>query len=318
MGIETTGSAAPAEVAVAGALELGGGHVTGALIDTGSLRIVDGSRQRRPIDSDTSGDSVIVALAAVGARIAAQTVDIGPNGVGTWGLAVPGPFDYDRGVAWFDGVGKFASLYGVDVRATLAERLGVPADRVRFTNDADAFLLGALSGGSIAGHSRCMALTLGTGVGCSFAVDGRLVPEAENVIPGGRPHVLFYGGRPLEDVVSTRAIVAAYRAATGRSVDGVKEVAERARRDESAARSALDDAMVSLGRTMRPFLESFGATAVVVGGSISRSWDVIEPSLRRGLGYEEAPPLLVYEPDTEGCALAGAVAGAFASEEGGA
>ncbi len=226
---------------------------------------------------------------------------------------MPGPFDYDRGIALFDGVGKFASLYGVDMRGRLAERLRVPAEHVRFTNDADAFLLGAWAGGSIEGHARCMALTLGTGIGCSFAVDGRLVPEAENVIPGGRAHFLFCAGRPLEDVVSTRAIVAAYGAATGRSVDGVKEVADRARRGEPAARSTLDDAMMGLGRTIRPFLDRFGATAVVVGGSISRSWDVIEGPLRRGLGYEATGPLIVWESDTEGRALAGAVAAARAT-----
>ena len=47
-----------------------------------------------------------------------------------WGVAIPGPFDYQSGVGLFAGVGKFEALYGVDV----APRSRRAAGTSRFAN----------------------------------------------------------------------------------------------------------------------------------------------------------------------------------------
>ena len=44
-----------------------------------------------------------------------------------WGVAIPGPFDYERGIGLFADVGKFEALCGVDVREALAAGLPGPS-----------------------------------------------------------------------------------------------------------------------------------------------------------------------------------------------
>jgi glucokinase len=290
-----------ADSPVVGALELGGSHVSGALVDTRTLTIVEGTRRRRELDPVPSAEGVLSVLAALASDL--------PRGITQWALAVPGPFDYELGIAMFAGVGKFEALHGLDLRAALAATLPALPERIRFTNDADAFLLGACAAGSVRGHTHCAALTLGTGVGSAFAIHDRTVPAEAGVLPGGRAHLLRCNGLPLEDVVSTRAIVAAYRAHTGRVLPGVKAVADLARHGDRAAYRALDDALTALCTTMRPYLDRFGATALVIGGSLVHAWDVVRPSLERGLA-EAGPgpgPFLIPESDTEGRSLVGAV-----------
>jgi glucokinase len=87
------------------------------------------------------------------------------------------------------------------------------------------------------------------------------------------------GGRPLEDTVSRRAILARY----GDPTADVHDIAGRARAGEERAQRVLDDVFTALGVVLGPRLVDFGATALVVGGSIARSWDLVAPALSTGL-----------------------------------
>ncbi len=262
-------------------LEIGGTHVTAALVDLGAGDVVSGSVHRDPLDSSGSAQRIVEAIVRCGARL--------PAGTGLpWGVAVPGPFDYEGGVALFTGVGKFEALYGTDLRAALADGLPQRPVGVRFLNDADAFLLGEWRSGAAVGHRRCVGLTLGTGIGSAFLADGVLRDGGPQVPPEGRVDLLRVDGRPLEDVVSRRAIRAAYRTRAsssggGQEVPDVAEIAARARRGERIARSVLDTAFEALGGALAPWLAAFRATALVVGGSMTGSWDLIGPALSEGL-----------------------------------
>lgn len=265
-------------------LEIGGTHVTAALVDLGAGSVVSGSVCRDPLDSSGSAERIVAAILRCGARL--------PAGSGLpWGVAVPGPFDYQGGVALFTGVGKFEALYGTDLRAALTDGLPQRPAGVGFLNDADAFLLGEWRAGTAAGHHRCAGLTLGTGIGSAFLADGVLRDSGTGVPPEGRVDLLQVDGRPLEDVVSRRAIRAAYEhlAATGgpgsggHRVPDVAEIAARARRGDRIARSVLRTAFETLGDVLGPWLAAFRATALVVGGSMTGSWDLIGPALSEGL-----------------------------------
>ena len=88
-------------------------------------------------------------------------------------LAVPGPFDLEAGVSLMEH--KLKPLYGKDLRGALAERFGWGRGQLLFLNDAAAYLLGEVGTGSVRDAKRAVGLTLGTGVGCAFAVNGRPV-----------------------------------------------------------------------------------------------------------------------------------------------
>lgn len=284
-------------------LEVGGSHVTSALVDRGAVRVLPGTMKRCGIDPAASADTLINAFATAMAHAGAPA---SPH----WVIAVPGPFDYRRGTAWFTGVGKFDSLRGLDLRRLLRDAQPRPPATVQFINDADAFAIGEWRQGVSAGADRYVAITLGSGVGSSFLDHGIPVDTGPTVPPEGHVHRLRIGQAGLEDVVSRRAILARYLSAADLSETpelDVRDVFARSRRGDDWAARVLDEAFQALGIALAPWLARFQATVLVVGGSMTGSWDLLRPALQRGLTAESAPELaLLRSADPIGSALVGA------------
>ena len=180
-------------------------------------------------------------------------------------------------------MGKFEALYGVDVRGALEDGLPGPPASITFLNDAEAFMWGERLFGAAAGYARCVGITLGTGVGSAFFAGGAVRRSGAGVPPEGRVDLLEIDGSPLEDVVSTRALLREYRLRTGAAVGGGAELATRARAGEGVAAAVLSSSFERLGTALRPWLEAFGAQALVVGGAMTGSWDLVCPALSQGL-----------------------------------
>lgn len=261
-------------------LELGGSHVTAALVDLPAVT-GDGARvrdvSRADLEPHWPGDRILGAMAAAAANLAVDGGEL-------WGAAVPGPFDYQRGIALYAGgaVGKFAGLHGTDVRAALMASLPGRPVGVVFLNDAEAFGLGECTVGNGRGHRRVVCLTLGTGVGSAFLEDRQIVSSGAMVPPGGEVYRISYRGQPLEESISRRAIRRRFAELSGRDAD-VHEIAALARAGDRTADRLLRDVMVELGEAIGPWCESFGADALVVGGAITGSWDLIHDPIREGL-----------------------------------
>ena len=250
--------------------------MTAALVDLEAGVVIAGSLQRASLNP--SGNSAALLGAVIGCARGLPVRD-GDR----WGVALPGPFDYQRGIGLFADVGKFEALYGVDVRDALLAGLPGPPGSIVFLNDADAFLWGEWLFGAATGHERCVGITLGTGIGSAFIANGELRHDGPGVPPEGRVDLLQIGGLPLEEVVSARAIERLYEQRTGVVPDGTAFVAHQARNGDKAAASVLHISFEQLGRALRPWLEGFGASILVIGGSMTGSWDLIGPALWQGL-----------------------------------
>jgi glucokinase len=258
-------------------LEVGGTHVTAGWVAPDGWRVSGLSRTGLP--GDGSAERLIAILARAGARLAAP-----PGAV--WGIAMPGPFDYAQGIAHYAGVGKFEALAGVDVGSALGAALPGRPGALCFSNDASAFGIGEWLIGAARGAGRCAVVTLGTGVGSAFLDNGNSIEDGPSVPPRAEVHLLSHAGRPLEDWVSRRAIRAAFAAAGGPHGLDVKEIAGLARGGDATAVAVFEHAFRVLGEVLGPWLRRFGAELLVVGGSISRSLDLIEGPLREGLSVE--------------------------------
>ncbi|MEV2210399.1 ROK family protein [Streptomyces sp. NPDC050997] len=296
-------------------LEVGGSHVTAAAVDLDRARIADGTRRRLPLTSGVGPEDFLAALAEAANGMLSATA-LGARAVGgTWGIAVPGPFDYARGIARYHGVGKFASLDGLAVGTLLTPRLNRPPARLRFLNDASAFALGAWHMAHTQSR-RLVAITLGTGVGSAFLDRGTLVEDDPCVPPEGRVDLLTVDGGPLEDTASTRAMTAHYTNRTGRPVDGLRELTALAAADDVIARDVITSALRDLGGALAPWLTAFEADTVAFGGSITAAWPLIGPPLTAGLTHHD-PRLrrlaLSVHGDGEDKALVGAAV--FAARE---
>ena len=253
------------------ALDLGGTHVSAATIAVGSASVVSASCVREELTSGAGRDDLL-------GRIRAAATAARSGQVEAAGVAVPGPFDYDRGICLLEH--KLESLYRVDMRAELASALSLPPDAVRFLNDAEAFLLGEWWAGAARGHDRAVGITIGTGLGSAFLEHGSIVRAGGRVPPGGELYRVPFRNAPVEERISRRALLARYEA---ESVE-VVEIAQRARAGEQGARDAFDAFSADLTAFLRPWLAAFTPSCLVVGGSIARSWDLLE----RGLSTLEA------------------------------
>jgi glucokinase len=262
-------------------MDVGGGHVTAALVDPAAVGEVLVERGGT-IDPHAARSVLLDALAAPGRALADAAALAGSEPLRGWMIAMPGPFDARAGTGTFVGVDKFRSIAGIDLRAALAERLGVAGGSVRFLNDADAYGIGEWAAGAGVGVDRMVCLTLGTGVGSAFLAAGEPVHTGSAVPEAGEVHRLTIDGRSLEDTMSSPAIRRADHVRSGCDRT-VQEICEAARSGDRGAREVVGSALYALGGALRPWVERFGADRVVVGGSIARSWDVIEQPLHAGL-----------------------------------
>lgn len=251
--------------------DVGGSHISAAVFHWESCalgRIVTAGYPSHP-----TIETFVSVLHRLGTSAAqGETAILGAS------LSMPGPFDYEAGVSWMQH--KLPYLYGFDLRRALASRFGWPGSRLRFLNDGAAHLMGEIAAGAARGACRVVSITLGTGVGSAFAVDGHVVREGPGVPPGGEIWNLPYQGGIVEDQISTRAIQDSYRNRTGRERevsaiaaaalqgDGGQENQEP--RDPIAAEVFAEFGR-NLGVALRSVLAAFSPRVIVLGGGIARS-----------------------------------------------
>ncbi len=252
--------------------DVGGSHMAAAVCHADTYRL--GPVISAPHPEVETSDAFVGVLHSLG-----NQASTGLDPVAGAELAFPGPFDFEAGVSRMKH--KLPYLYGVDLRHEIAARFDWQPDQVQFLHDSAAFLLGEIGSGAAHGAARAVGITLGTGIGSAFAVDGRVVTEGHGVPPGGEIWDLPYEGGIIEDSVSTRAIRGSYERRTGQT----REVAELAKAVavDPAAAEAFAEFGHHLGVALRGALAEFAPQVVVLGGGISRSPHLFLPAAQHEL-----------------------------------
>jgi glucokinase len=278
------GAVSPAQPEYVLSFDVGGSHVTAGLCRLNDLEVL--RMASAPLAGMATFDSFVDLLYKLTGQVSAQGEE--PSGAS---LAVPFPFDCEAGVSLMKH--KLTPLYGKNLRAALATRFGWTPSRLRFLNDASAYLLGELAAGSAKGAARAAGLTLGTGIGSAFAVSGHSVTSGDGVPPEGEIWNLPYAGASerttggtVEDLLSTRAIQAAYQSRTGRDQE-VADLAAAAPQDADA-RAVFEEFGTHLGQVLRDVIAPFHPDRVVLGGGIARAAALFLPAAEKqiaGLGF---------------------------------
>jgi glucokinase len=250
--------------------DVGGSHISAALCSAGDYRL--GTVVHIPHEDRQSSAAFVDALESLAAQANANACEVAGAS-----LAMPGPFDYLEGVSWMRH--KLPYLYGVNLRREFAKRMGWESEQVRFLNDAAAFLLGEVGAGEARGLSRVVGITLGTGIGSAFAIDGKIQTSGAGVPPGGEIWNVPFEGGIVEDLISTRSIKKAYKESTGQERE-VAAIASGAA-DNPAAVKVFAEFGRDLGRVLRSLLNEFAPDAVVLGGGISHGADLFLAAAQR-------------------------------------
>src|SRR3990172_4689165 len=245
-------------------LDLGGTNVKWAIVERpGAERAGGGggANDRGQVRTDVSGGerSVVPQLAA----LAVEVRDRADAAVATLGVAVPGLYIPETGVVTFltNVPGDWSAT---EVGRPLAERTGLPTALV---NDARAFGLAELRFGAGRGVRSFVGLTLGTGIGGVFALDGQVVqgyrgqagelghqtidPDGPRCGCGNRGCVEAYTRADQVALVcgteSPEEAIRAARAGDRRAIDGLAEIGRYLGIGISNAITVLTPELVILG-----------------------------------------------------------------------
>lgn len=257
-------------------VDIGGSHIICAAVDLTNGEIIESSRQSMEVDGSGSKEEILWRWLEVMRK---GVENINPTGFAGVGIAMPGPFDYETGICRMQGVGKYESLYGVDVRKVISEGIkaceGLP---IVFKNDATCFVMGEQWKGSAHGESHVLGITLGTGMGSTFLTQGQMT-QGKGMIPDdGFLYHIPWGDGVADDCFSTRGLLRRAKDCTGGCYSGVKELAQLSESDILIQQLFVDFG-TDLGRFLTPYLKDHGTGVLVLGGNISRAMELFAPSL---------------------------------------
>lgn len=261
--------------------DIGGSHISCAVIDLESKSIVAGTLASEEVNNKAEASDIIDRWATAISRSLAH---IAVDELAGIGFAMPGPFDYEKGIALFTAQNdKFEKLYGINVVEELRKQLNISTDSgIRFMNDATAFAVGEAWFGKGKDCNRTLSITLGTGFGSAFVADGIPVVEGDQVPEMGCVWHLPYKGVIADDNFSTRWCIKRYKELSGVEVNGVKPIADEAE-NNGVAKQVFVEFGSNLGEFLAPWMSKFGAEALIIGGNISKAYRHFGQYLEEGL-----------------------------------
>lgn len=259
-------------------LDVGGSHVSCMGFDLDKKELLTETFAESDLDNHGQPEEIIESWGGV---IKKSIELIGAENVAGVGFAMPGPFDYVKGISLFEGQnGKYENTYGMNVPEMLNSFLGLDGElKCRFINDATAFAIGEDQVGKAKAYNRSLSVTLGTGFGSAFIKDGLPVVEGDEVPESGCLWHLPFEGGIADDYFSTRGLLGRFEKATGQKLNGVKQIADQADSNPDA-QALFNDFGEKMGMFLQPWIEKFGIEIFVMGGNISRAYHLFGSSLQ--------------------------------------
>lgn len=263
------------------ALDVGGTTIKAAIAGPDGTLL---SRIRRDTGRAAGPEVVVKTILALAEELADRLRAEGCR-LAAAAVVVPGVVDEQAGVAvdssnigWRD----------VPLRALAAERLGAP---VMVGHDVRAGALAEARCGAARGRSSSLFLPIGTGIGGALVIGTTPYPGASYaaaelghvvVRPGGDRCVCGRVGC-LETVASASAIARRYNAATGSTVAGAVDVAERLERGDATATRVWAEAVEAIADALVLAATLLDPEVVVVGGGLSESGPRLLDPLRQSM-----------------------------------
>jgi glucokinase len=252
-------------------VDIGGSHISCAAVDISAGKILKDTLLEREVDNQAHASDIIsIWVSAISDTLKKIPIEK-VKGIG---FAMPGPFNYVKGICLIKGVAKYENLFGFNISDAIKSNLELPENfSVRFMNDASSFAVGEAWVGKAADAVRSVSITLGTGFGSAFICNRIPIVDGPGVPNLGCVYHLPFNGKIADESFSTRWFTAKYKEITKIDALGVKEIAELAV-NEKRILEFFTEYGDNMGKFLTPWLNSFGAEILVIGGNISNAYDL--------------------------------------------
>jgi glucokinase len=287
-------------------VDIGGSHISSAAIDSSDFVIIPQTYFSGPVDSKASKEIIIKKWA----EIINQTIEAvqeiqeyaAKEKIGI-AFSMPGPFQYETGIAMFEGNDKYESLYNVSISEELLKYLNAKNVSFRFLNDASCFGVGGSLIEKAIDAKKIIAITLGTGFGAAFLDQNLPITQGDNV-----PHNGCLWDKPFQDSIadsyfSTRWFLNEYERAAGEKLSGgVKEIASV---ENAQTAQIFDQFANNLCEFLIPFISNFDADLLIIGGNIAKSHRLFLAKLQENLRNKNIEIRIVIAENTEHTSILG-------------
>lgn len=235
-------------------IDVGGTKICAGLVKDGNIL----TKETIPTPITENREKVIESIHSIIKKLKVRNL----AGIG---IGVPGLVNIKAGVVY--DIQNIPALTGVSLKETIEKQWNLP---VYVNNDANCFALGAINSGYGKKFRNLIGLTLGTGLGGGIVINGKL----HQGVGGGAGEFgsLPYREGILENYCSGQFFQNQYK------ITGEK-AAILARQGEKKAQQMFQRFGYHLGRAIKIVVYILAPEAVILGGSLSRSFQLFEQSM---------------------------------------
>lgn len=285
-------------------LDVGGTHITTAVIAINEMKVLDFSVHKESFDSNLPADKILDIWEKV---IRSSWKNSGIEKLKGLAICMPGPFDYESGICWIKDQAKYEHFYSLNIRELIRERLNLSNDLpIVFDNDANCFGKGEFFKNVENSSKKLMAVTLGTGLGASFIDNGKAIDSGTQVPADGELYNIPFKTGIAEDYVSARGLLSGYKATSGIEISSGLELFNRANDGDVMAIKVFEEMGEDLAEIVIPWLKSFGADSFIIGGKIANASDYFLPAFQQKIKDSGREVTILVSTDNEITALLGA------------
>jgi glucokinase len=285
-------------------IDIGGTHITAAIIDIINMKVIDFSLHKESFDSNLPVNEVMsIWEKAIRTSVENSKVEA------IKGLAVcmPGPFDYTNGLCWIKDQSKYEHFYGLNVRYLFQGTLNLSSEfPIFFENDAVCFGKGEVFKDAANLSKKVMAVTLGTGLGACFIDKGVSIASGELVPADGEIYNIPYKKGIAEDHVSARGLLSNYKSLTNKALNNGLELYNLALAGDVVAIKVFEEMGEDLASVVIPWLAKFGADSFIIGGKIANASEFFLPTFNKKIKKSGLEVSVAVSTDNEVAALLGA------------
>ncbi|AOW10311.1 ROK family protein [Flavobacterium gilvum] len=284
-------------------MDVGGSHITAAIIDVNEMKIVEGSVSKLSFDSNLPVQ-IVMDYWEKGIRSLCEKINL--ENLSGIAMAIPGPFDYEKGTFWIKDQNKYENFYGLNIKDLLRERFNFDNNfPIVSDNDANSFGKGEVYKNTKNLTKRVMAVTLGTGLGGCFIENGKIVQNRKDVPENGEIWNLPYKNGIAEDAVSLRGLLDNYKKFTGKQLNEGLDLYHLANSGDEKANEAFSKFGEDLAEVVLPCLKNFNADMFVIGGKLANAGDLFLNSFKEKIKNAGVEIEVAISTDNETSALLG-------------